>query len=90
MGTALVKIKIMPESPSVNLEAIKKEAEKIIKKNTAMKINFEEEPIAFGLKAIIVQFAIDESIALEPIEEKLKAIKNVSSTDLIDFRRAFG
>jgi len=92
MGTALVRMKIMPNSPDVNLNQIKIEAEKIIKNaaESRMKITFEEEPIAFGLKAVIAQFAIDESKEIDPIQEKLKNIKNVSSIEIIDFRRAFG
>ena len=54
MNASLFKIKIMPTSPEVNLEAIKKSAEKIIKKEKGKNIEFEEEPIAFGLNAVIV------------------------------------
>ena len=51
---------------------------------------FVIEPIAFGLNAIILQFMIDESIALDGIEDRLRVIPTVSSIDIIDFRRAFG
>lgn len=90
MGTALLKIKVMPESPDTDLSKIKIEIEEIIKKSSNMKITIEEEPIAFGLKALIVQFAIDESKSIDEVENQIKAIKHVSSTDIIDFRRAFG
>jgi translation elongation factor aEF-1 beta len=90
MGKALVKIKIMPESPEVNLKLIEEEAKKVVKKIAGTEAKTEEEPIAFGLNAVILQFMIDESIPLEGIEEKLKGIPSVSSIDIIDFRRAFG
>ena len=90
MGKALVKIKIMPESPDTFLESIETEAKKIVREIAGTEAKIEEEPIAFGLKAIILQFMIDESIPLEGIEEKLKIIPSVSSIDIIDFRRAFG
>jgi len=90
MGKALVKIKIMPESPDTPLGVIEEEAKKIVKQIAKTEAKTEKEPIAFGLNAIILQFMIDESIPLEGIEEKLRIIPAVSSIDIIDFRRAFG
>jgi elongation factor 1-beta len=90
MGKALVKIKIMPESPDMDLQNIEEEAKKIVKEIAGTEAKTEREPIAFGLNAIILQFMIDESIPLEGIEERLKVIASVSSIDIIDFRRAFG
>ena len=92
MGTALVKLKIMPDSPEADLEAIKQKAEEIIKAEAeqGMKITFEEEPIAFGLKAVIAGFAIDESKQIDPLQDKIQEISNVKSAEVADFRRAFG
>jgi len=90
MGTALVKIKIMPSSTGEDLKAIGKEAEKIILKGKCTQYSSEEQDIAFGLKALIVSFAIDESLELESVERALERIKGVSSVQVIDMRRAFG
>jgi len=90
MGKALVKIKIMPESPDTHLEVIEELAKKIVKEIAGTEAKTEKEPIAFGLSAIILQFMIDESIPLEGIEDRLRVIPAVSSIDVIDFRRAFG
>ena len=90
MGTALIKLKIMPDSPDVNLEDIKNKAKEIIEGSEGKINDFEEEPIAFGLKAVIVGFALDESKELEPLEEALKSVENISSVQVIDMRRAFG
>ncbi len=90
MGTALITIKIMPSSPETNLEEIKKKAKKIIEEKKGTKTRFDEEAIAFGLKAVKVFFDLDEAHELEPIEEALKSIKNVNSVQVIDMRRAFG
>ena len=91
MGIALIKIKIMPSSPDVNLEDIKKKAKIIIEKNKGKRVSFEEQPIAFGLKAIIISFEQDEKEGeLDPIENALNKIKDVSSVQIIDMRRAFG
>jgi elongation factor 1-beta len=90
MGIALIKIKLMPVSPDTNLEEIKEKAKDVIGNNKGKNIHFEEEPIAFGLKAVITSFGIDENDELEPIEKNLREIKNISSAEVIDMRRAFG
>ncbi len=90
MGTAIVKLKIMPESPSASLDEIEKKAKIIIDKVTTMPIRIEKEPVAFGLVALIVTFAIDESQSIEEAENLIKNIPDVSSAEVIDLRRAFG
>jgi elongation factor 1-beta len=91
MGIALIKIKLMPSSPEVNLEEIKKEAKEIVENNKGTRVNFEEQPIAFGLKALIIGFEQNEEDGeLEPIENALKKIENVNSVEVVDMRRAFG
>jgi len=90
MGTALIKIKIMPVSPETDLSEIQEKAKKVIEKNKGEKAMFEIQPIAFGLKALIIGFDLDESLELEPIEKELREIENVNSAEVIDMRRAFG
>lgn len=90
MGIALIKMKVMPESPETNLEELQSKIEATLQEKKANKISFEIEPVAFGLKAIIASFAIDESQGLDPIEQQLGSLKNVSSVQVVDMRRAFG
>ena len=90
MGTAVVKIKVMPVSPDVNLEEIKKEIKAIVEKMNGKGCMLEEEPIAFGLKAIIVMFAWPEEKELENLEQALQSIEDVNSVQVIDIRRAIG
>ena len=85
-----MKIKIMPTSPEVDLNKIKEAAKKIIVKKEGKREEFSEEPIAFGLKAVIVSFELDENKELEPIEEGIRKIEEVSSVQVTDMRRAFG
>ncbi|MBS3093884.1 elongation factor 1-beta [Candidatus Pacearchaeota archaeon] len=90
MGTAILKIKIMPESPTADLSKIQEEAQKIIEDNKGSNLRFEKEPVAFGLVALIATFMMDESIPTDDFEENLKQLKDISSVSVIDFRRAFG
>jgi len=90
MGTTLITIKIMPESPQTNLNQIKIKAQEILKSLHGKNPRFEEHPIAFGLKALMLYFEQDEEGELDPIQSKLSQIPEVSSCTVTDMRRAFG
>lgn len=90
MAFAALKIKIMPESPKTDLEAIRKEAEARIKKLDANLHSAEIQEIAFGLKALILTIAWPEEKDQSAIENALRSIKEVQSAEVIDFRRAVG
>jgi len=90
MATVLLTVKIMPESPSSNLNSIKKSAQSLMEAEGAQSISFEEKPIAFGLKAIYLKFALPEEKGTDIVESKLSSINEVSSITIEDYRRAFG
>ena len=90
MGFTAVQLKLMPTSPSVDLKVIEQKAEEVINSMHKTRIKIEEEPIAFGLKAIILWFAWNDEIETEVLEAKLAAIENVSSVEILDVRKAFG
>lgn len=87
MGTAGIKIKIMPLSPENNLEEIQEKAKEIIEKKGGKNARFEQEPIAFGLKAIMIYFEWPEEQELEEVENELKKIENTNSVQIVDMRR---
>lgn len=92
MADVIVKLKIMPDNPSVDLIKIQKSAEAEIKNFGSKHIHsVTQEPIAFGLKAVVIVFLLDEKISnLDALEAKIKAIKDVNSVEVVDVRRAFG
>lgn len=90
MAIASIIVKIMPSSPDVNLEAIKEKAKALMEKENAKNISFTEEPVAFGLKAIMMKMAWIEEKDTGIIEDNLAKIENVSSVQIVDYRRAFG
>lgn len=87
MGTAGIKIKIMPDSPKADLEKIKRKARKIVESEGGRNREYSEEPIAFGLKAIIAFFEWPEEKGLENVEKKFWKIDEVSSVQIIDMRK---
>jgi elongation factor 1-beta len=90
MGIAAVKIRILPTSPEVELENLKEKVKDLVEKKGGKNCNFEEEPIAFGLKAIIAFFAWPEQLDLEDLENSINKTEGVSSLQVIDMRRAVG
>jgi len=90
MALTAVTIKIMPVSPEVDISKIKESAEAIIKKIGGIPHKSEEQPIAFGLKALILIIGWPESKDPDAIEKELSKIKNVNSVEITDVRRAFG
>ena len=80
----------MPDSPEADLEEIQSSASKTLESQGAQNISFEQEPVAFGLKAIMVKFAWPEEKDTSLFEESLAKIPNVSSAVTSDYRRAFG
>jgi elongation factor 1-beta len=91
MGTAALKIKLMPESPESNLEAIKEKAKELaVKHNKVLVHSVEEQPIAFGLKAVIITLVWPEELEQSVIEDDYAKIPEVNSVEIVDFRRVVG
>lgn len=92
MASVIVTIKIMPESPEIDLTALKDSAMELIGKVYGeTEARTEEEPIAFGLKALRLTFVFDESKGSPDIlEDQLRNLDGVQSVETVDVRRAIG
>ncbi|MBE2899746.1 elongation factor 1-beta [Methanothermobacter thermautotrophicus] len=87
MGDVVATIKVMPESPDVDLEALKKEIQDRIPEGTELH-KIDEEPIAFGLVALNVMVVVgDAEGGTEAAEESLSGIEGVSNIEVTDVRR---
>ena len=87
MGSAGIKIKIMPESPDVNLEEIETKAKTIVEEKGGKNRDYIVEEVAFGLKSLTAFFELSEDIEPSIIEDSLKTIEGVGSIQIIDMRR---
>ena len=91
MANVIIKLKIMPEGVETDLKKLTVAVEAAIKKFDGMETRVLEEPIAFGLKALIFTFLRDEKKgSTELLEKQIEAMKEVQSAEVIDVRRAFG
>lgn len=92
MGKAIMTIKIMPESVEADLDKIQEKALEVIQEATnTSDTKTEQEPIAFGLKALKITFIIDENNAdPEALEKTISEIDSVNSVETVDVRRTVG
>jgi len=91
MGTAGIQFKIMPEGVDTNFEELEAKIKEVVESFESGVFNgTKEEPIAFGLKALIVTIALSEDEESDAVESALSKISGVSSVELIDYRRVVG
>jgi len=93
MGTAVVTITVMPESPEIDLDKVQEEVAKLVREFAGDRdTKAEIEPVAFGLKALKYIFVMDEDLGSpDVIAEKIKAeVPGVQSSEISDVRRAVG
>ncbi|WP_405270532.1 elongation factor 1-beta [Methanobrevibacter sp.] len=82
MGEVLTTMKIMPDSPDIDLETIKSTIESSMPEGARIH-EISEEPIAFGLVAVILQFITEDGEGgSEAVEEMVQAIDGVASFEV--------
>ena len=87
MGITSITFKIMPISPQVDMAKLKTLVEK---KSTELGGKFKrstEEPIAFGIKALMAVVEWPEEKDPDVIESALGKIENVKSVQMTDVRK---
>ena len=84
MGEVVATLKIMPESPDVDLEALKAAIQAAMPAEAEFH-KIEEEPIAFGLVAL--NLIEDGEGGTESTEEAMAKLADVASVEITDTRR---
>lgn len=91
MATVVVTLKIMPDSPDADLGSIAAAATERISGFGGSVGKKIIEPVAFGLKAVILMFTMpEEKGGTEELENQVSVIAGVSSVQVTDVRRAVG
>ena len=92
MARVVVSLRIMPQSPDVDLSEMETKAKKeIVDFCNSQEFRTEIQPIAFGLKALMILFVMEESIGTtEKLEQKISQLEGVESVEVTDVRRAVG
>ncbi|PIN99866.1 elongation factor 1-beta [archaeon CG10_big_fil_rev_8_21_14_0_10_43_11] len=89
MAEVIVTFKIMPSSVDDDLTAIEKQAVEQLAKHGRVE-GVEQQPLAFGLKSLILYAVFDEQIGnkVDDFADELKSIDGVETCEVEDVRRA--
>lgn len=87
MARLVARIRILPAEAESNLENVIESIKKSVPKEMEMKSS-SMEPIAFGLKAIIGDFLLDDSEGqMDKLEESIKSVEGVGQIEVTNISR---
>ncbi|MCZ7400649.1 MAG: elongation factor 1-beta [Candidatus Methanoperedens sp.] len=87
MGEVAARIKVMPSGMDVDLNKLKDALTKVVPAGARVH-GFSEEPVAFGLKALIVVVKVgDIEGGTEKVEEAFSKVKGVESVSVDELGR---
>ncbi len=87
MGEVAAKIKVMPAGMEINLKKLQEELTKAIPKGVRLH-GFSEEPVAFGLKALVVVVKVGNiEGGTEAVEEAFGKVAGVESVSVVELGR---
>jgi elongation factor 1-beta len=90
MAKVIITIKVMPESPEVDLAKLNEDIELQIKDYGGEMMNIAEEPVGFGLVALLAKFKLSEDKGgTEPLEKQIAKIGGVNSVEVVGLDRTF-
>ena len=92
MAKAIITFRLMPESPEIELGPIRENALAIAKKYGAIgEMQAKEEPIAFGLKAVLIMAMYTvEGSDFDAIAVEMGKILGVQSSEVAKMDLALG
>jgi translation elongation factor aEF-1 beta len=88
MAQIVATMKIFPREIMKDFSNIKELINKVLPKGSHV-YKFEEEPIAFGLVALIAHIVMEEDTGgeMEKVEEALKTINDIDEVEVLLVRR---
>ena len=82
MGDVAAKIKVMPESPDVDLDELEGRLEDALPEGAEIR-GFQREDVAFGLVALLPTVVVpDDAGGTEAVEEAFREVEGVESIDV--------
>ena len=84
MARVLAAIKIFPNDANIDLNALKAKIQSSLPSGSTVQ-KFEEEPVAFGLVALIAYVVLPEDAAgqMDRVEESIRSVDQVSQIEVL-------
>lgn len=88
MGSVVITYKIFPSEVTENFDKLKKKIEERLPEFSSV-YGYGEEPVAFGLKVLLVQikFPEDKTGILEEFEKNIENVEEISQVQTVMVRR---
>ncbi|MGD0421944.1 MAG: elongation factor 1-beta [Candidatus Bathyarchaeia archaeon] len=88
MAKVLASIKIFPKEANIDLSPLKTRVQASLPTGSSVQ-RFDEEPVAFGLVALIAHVVLPEDAAghMEQVEEAIRSIDAVSEIQVLRMGR---
>lgn len=88
LAKVLASIKIFPNDANIDLSNLKSKVQASLPTGSTVE-KFEEEPVAFGLVALIAHVVMpeDEAGKMDQVEEAIRAVDLVSEIQVLNVRR---
>ena len=85
MAEVLITLKIMPKSPDVDMDAL---SSRIGEAPSGRLNKVEQEPIAFGLVALIASYVVEDSEGTaDNLENAIREMDDVQSAEVVGITR---
>jgi elongation factor 1-beta len=82
MARVIMTLRVMPEDVDIDLDALLEKIKQAIPEGTDLRAT-EKQPVAFGLQALRINFARDESLGgTDDIEEAINNIEGVAQVEV--------
>ena len=84
MARVLASLKIFPHEANIDMDMLKSKIQQSLPDGVTVQ-KFEEEPIAFGLVALLAHIALPEDVEgkMEQVEEAVKTVDLVSEIQVV-------
>jgi elongation factor 1-beta len=87
MGKVAAQIKVMPESPDVDLDDLQERLEVALPEGAKIQ-GFDRDDVAFGLVALLPTVIVpDDAGGTDAVEEAFAAVEDVESVEVGDVGR---
>jgi len=88
LARVLAAIKIFPNDANIDLNALKTKIQSSLPSGSIVQ-KFEEEPVAFGLIALIAYVVLPEDAAgqMDQVEDAIRSIDQVSQLEVLRMSR---
>ncbi len=88
MGKVMVSVKIYPSDIIADMKGFQENIRRTLEDKVSI-YRFDEEPVAFGLVAVVAHIVMPEDVEgrMDEVEQRLKSLNGISEVQVLVSRR---